>query len=150
MLENEVIFIPLIIIIFLVFFTALWSFIAFITSRIWGWHAMSKHYTGDLSYVNESLRFRSARFGWGSYSGVLTFSVNDEELGISVLFLYRVGHPPLKIPFEEINAYEKTVILPEVHMTFAQTPERVIKIPRRVADAIEAASGGNWTYTRKG
>ncbi|MFK7804395.1 MAG: hypothetical protein AB8G95_22360 [Anaerolineae bacterium] len=149
MLENEAVFIPLIIVIFLVFFTALWSFIAFITSRIGGWNAIAQHYQGELSYKNESLGFRSARFGWMGYSGVLTFSVNDEELGISVLFLYRVGHPPLKIPFEEINAYEKTVILPEVHMSFAQTPERVIKIPRRVADAIEAASGGNWTYTRK-
>ena len=138
-IENPVILVPFIIIAFIIFFTALWSFISFITSRLGGWHALAQHYQGEMSYYNKRYTWRSGRFGWGSYSGVLNFAVSDEDLGISVLFLYRAGHPPLKIPFEEIHGVEKTVFLPEVHYSFDRVPHRTLKIRKGFADTFVTA-----------
>lgn len=110
---------------------------------------MAQKYQGEMTYVKERFTWRSGRFGWGGYSGVLNFSVSDEYLGISVLFLYRAGHPPLKIPFDEIKAVEKTVIFPEVHFSFDRVPDRQLKINRQLALKIEKATGGNWSFERK-
>ena len=150
MLDNQLILIPFIIISFIVFFSALWSFISFISSRLWGWYEVSKHYTGEIPdrEINDQFSWRSGRFGWGGYSSVLTFTVSDYDLGISVLFLYRVGHPPLKIPWNEISAVEKRVIFPEVHMSFDKVPNRTLKISRMLAEKIEEASKGNWSFER--
>lgn len=148
-MENPIVFIPLIIIAFIVFFTALWSFVSFITSRIGGWHTVAQHYRGELSYYNERYTWRSGRFGWAGYSGVLNFAVSNEDLGISVLFLYRAGHPPLKIPFEEISGVEKTIIFPEVHYSFDRVPNRTLKIRKGLAEELEKASGGRLTFERK-
>lgn len=111
---------------------------------------MSQHYTGEIpeDEINDQFRWRSGRFGWGGYSGVLTFTVSDHDLGISVLFLYRVGHPPLKIPFDEITTEEGALWVPEVHMSFARVPNRKLKITRMLADQIESAANGNWVYER--
>lgn len=112
---------------------------------------MAQKYAGSVpeDEINAQFSWRSGRFGWGGYSGVLTFSVSDQDLGISVLFLYRAGHPPLRIPLHEITATEVTVLLPEVHMAFDQISGRKLKITRMLAEQIEEASNGNWTFERK-
>ena len=85
-----------------------------------------------------------------TYLPTKSFAVSDEDLGISVLFLYRAGHPPLKIPFEEIRGFEKTVLLPEVHYSFERVPNRTLKIRKGLAEALEKASGGRLTFERQG
>ncbi|MFT5196391.1 MAG: hypothetical protein ACI85U_003423 [Candidatus Promineifilaceae bacterium] len=149
-MENELVFIPLIIIAFIICFGGFWSFIVFITSRIGGWHTVAQQYAGEMSYFSQQFTWRSARFGFMNYKSVLTFSVSDEELGIAVLFLYRIGHAPLKIPWSEVHGIEKSpFIFPEVHLTFLHSPNKVLKIRKGLAEQIENAAGGNWTFERK-
>ncbi|MEM8863040.1 MAG: hypothetical protein AAGD96_32415 [Chloroflexota bacterium] len=150
-MDNQLILIPLIIVAFLIFFPALWSAISLLSSFLWGWNAMAQRYSGQIPEheINNQFTWRSGRFGWGGYSGVLTFTVSDHDLGISVLFLYRAGHPPLRIPFSEITATEEIMLMREVHMAFDGIPDRKLKISKVLAEQIEQASNGNWTFERR-
>ena len=40
---------------------------------------------------------------WSHYSNVIRMTAADDALFLSVLFLFRVGHPPLRIPWKEIE-----------------------------------------------
>ncbi|GAA4020916.1 hypothetical protein GCM10022409_00570 [Hymenobacter glaciei] len=40
-----------------------------------------------------------AKLGWVSYNGVIRASVAPAGLALSVVFVFRVGHPPLLIPW---------------------------------------------------
>ena len=65
MSENPVFLIPVAIIGFVIFFSALWSFIAFLSSRLWGWHEIAQHYAGEIypDEIREQFNWRSGRFG---------------------------------------------------------------------------------------
>jgi hypothetical protein len=40
---------------------------------------------------------------WGHYSGIICMTAAEDALYLSVLFLFRIGHPPLCIPWKEIQ-----------------------------------------------
>ena len=46
---------------------------------------------------------RTARIGPVNYHSVLSFTCTDEGLQISIAFPFRVGHPPLFIPWDEFH-----------------------------------------------
>lgn len=149
-MDDSFVSVPLAVIFCALGVAGIWSFISLIISYVWGWHALAQHYRGDMTYFNKKLAWRSGRLGWGNYSSILTFTMSDEDLGLSILFLYRAGHPPLKFPFEEIKGVEKKMFLwPEVHLSFERMPHRTLKIRKGLAEQIERASGGNWRFERQ-
>jgi len=40
---------------------------------------------------------------WSHYGGVVRVTAASDALYLSVVFLFRIGHPPLRIPWNEIN-----------------------------------------------
>lgn len=40
---------------------------------------------------------------WGHYSSIIRMTAAEDALYLSVLFLFRIGHPPLCIPWKEIQ-----------------------------------------------
>jgi len=91
-----------------VFFVAMWCSVCLLISFISGWYALSRRFRKKSEPYGET---RSAgpffytvymRF-WGHYSSVIRITDADDGLYLSVLFLFRVGHPPLSIPWKEIE-----------------------------------------------
>jgi hypothetical protein len=41
--------------------------------------------------------------GWSHYSSVIRLTAATDALYVSVLFPFRIGHPPLRIPWDEIQ-----------------------------------------------
>ncbi|MDE3149709.1 MAG: hypothetical protein KGL37_09595 [Acidobacteriota bacterium] len=91
----------------LIFFVALWCFVCFIISVISGWFALCRRFRAKSEPLGE---IRSAgplfytvymRF-WGHYSGVIRLRAAGDAHFLSVLFPFRIGHPPLCIPWKEI------------------------------------------------
>jgi hypothetical protein len=73
-----------------------------------GWFALSRRFRKQSEPYGET---RSAgpwfstvytRF-WIHYSGVIRFTAGEDALYLSVLFPFRIGHPPLQIPWNEIQ-----------------------------------------------
>jgi hypothetical protein len=93
---------------FVVFFVALWCSICFIASFISGWHTLSGRFTkqsephGETRTAGPFLYTVYTRF-WSHYGGVIRMTAASDALYLSVLFLFRLAHPPLRIPWDEIQ-----------------------------------------------
>lgn len=92
---------------FPVWFIAVWCLVCIVISRLSGWHALARRSRSDSQ---PSWEIRSAgplfytvyfRF-WCHYSSVIRLTTAEDALYMSVLFLFRIGHPPLRIPWSEI------------------------------------------------
>jgi len=93
---------------FAVFFLGLWCTICFLISFVGGWFTLSRHFKKDSEPFGETKSVGPffyavyTRF-WSNYGSVIRMTAADDALYLSVLFLFRVGHPPLRIPWNEIE-----------------------------------------------
>ena len=88
---------------FYVVFPVLWIAISIFLSRISGWHNLAQKYPRIDFVSGEKWRFRSAKLRYSvGYNNCVNFVANREGLGISIFFIFRVGHPPLFIRWTDI------------------------------------------------
>jgi hypothetical protein len=82
-----------------------WILVSFIISRVGGWSLLAKVYLTQADTLDgDSWKFQSIQMRWGTnYGNCVTVSANPLGLGLSVLFLFRLGHPPLLIPWSDIT-----------------------------------------------
>ena len=93
---------------FPIFFVTLWCVVTFAISLASGWFALSRRFTKQSDPYGETRSagpfFNSVytRF-WTRYSGIVRMVAAKDALYLSVLFPFRIGHPPLCIPWKEIE-----------------------------------------------
>lgn len=93
---------------FAIFFVTLWCLVCFMISLMGGWFSLSRRFrmqaepygeirsAGPLFY-RVKMRFRV------NYGNVIRLKAAEDALYLSILFLFRIGHPPLCIPWKEIQ-----------------------------------------------
>ena len=81
-----------------------WILVSFVIARIGGWSRLAKVYPAQANTLDgESWRFQSILMRWATgYNNCVTVGANPLGLGLSVLFLLRIGHPPLLFPWSDI------------------------------------------------
>jgi hypothetical protein len=83
-----------------------------------------------------------------NYGGFLTVGVNKMGLHLSVWFLFRIGHPPLFVPWRDITMTERKKFLGwRVVFQFARCPTIPFTITKRLADKINEAKKGDGNDT---
>ncbi len=89
--------------------------------------------------------------GMANYKGVLTLTATPQGLRISVLFLFRIGHPPIFIPWGDITAVRETwYFSPVVLLTLAKVPSVPIRLSASTAQAIASHAGAAWAGIKDG
>jgi hypothetical protein len=83
----------------------IWILVSFIISRVGGWSLLARVYLAQADTLDgDSWRFQSIQMRWGTnYGNCVTVRADPLGLGLSVLFLLRLGHPPLLIPWSDIT-----------------------------------------------
>jgi hypothetical protein len=124
---------------FLAFGGAFWCFICFIASIMSGWFSLSGRFRAQAEPCGET---RSAgpffytvymRF-WGHYSSIIRMVAADDALYLSVFFPFRVGHPPLCIPWKEIQlGRTKFLWMRYVVLTLGEQERIPVRISERMA-----------------
>jgi hypothetical protein len=124
---------------FFIGFVAFWCAICFLTSLLTGWHALVRRFTKQSEPLGET---RTAgpffytvymRF-WSHYGSVIRFTAADDALHLSVLFPFRVGHPPLRIPWNEIRfAKARRYFFAKIEMTLGNEERIPMRISQRMA-----------------
>ena len=95
-------------VVFAAIFLTIWIGIGVLISHIGGWALLAKTYQAPTDFSGERWRFESAGMRyWISYNSCLTVGASYEGLYVSILFLFRIGHPPLLIPWREITVSRK-------------------------------------------
>ncbi|AWB58279.1 hypothetical protein [Colwellia sp. Arc7-D] len=129
---------------FPLFFVGLWSIVCFILSKFGGWSYLAKQYPCRESFKGEKSYLRSMKMGLVNYSNCVTVGVNSSELYLGIMFLFRIGHEPIKVPLVEVTGKKiEGTIFDHVVLSIKNVD---IKIPKKLADKIVAASNGTWHY----
>ncbi len=93
---------------FAIFFGTLWCLICFVIALVSGWFTLSRRFLrdsepcGETNSVGPFFYTVYVRF-WCHYSSVIRMIAAEDALYLSVLLPFRVGHPPLRIPWSEIG-----------------------------------------------
>jgi hypothetical protein len=93
-------------------FVVFWLAICGTLSLLGGWHELAERFKTGEAVEGERFRFRSGAIGWRafpvSYGGCLFASVGPKAFRLSILFPFRFLHPPLVIPWAEVERCEPT------------------------------------------
>jgi hypothetical protein len=124
---------------FLIFFVCLWCFICFMISILGGWFSLSRRFRDHSAPYGETksagplfygvkMRFRV------NYGNVIRLTAATDALYISILFLFRIGHPPLCIPWQEIQMRKTKFLWSRfVVLTLGQQERIPMRISERMA-----------------
>jgi len=93
----------LLLIAFFGIFVGGWVFTCWILSHLGGWHRLAKHYRRERKPTGKRHSMASAKIGLANYNNCLTMHSSPEGLSIAVWPMFRIGHPPLLIPWSELN-----------------------------------------------
>lgn len=71
---------------------------------LFGWKQLASRHTAFLPAEGEHLAGQSLHLSLlGNYKGCITFHVSKSGLGISVMRIFAVGHPPLFLPWSAVR-----------------------------------------------
>lgn len=88
---------------FLVLFLGLWALMSFAVSWMGGWRKLARDYRLEKGGGFPCSTFVSGEVGWVEYRGSLTLGGDARGLYLAVLFPFRLGHPPLCIPWSDVQ-----------------------------------------------
>lgn len=79
------------------------------------------------------------------YGGCLNLAVTARGLQLSLLFIFRVGHPPLLIPWEEIKPVNHdSRLIKGIKLTFARVPDVPLYLHEKLVKEISQQYHGIW------
>lgn len=129
---------------FPVFFMGMWCFVCFVLSQIGGWGALGKRFRADREPMGIVFHGQSAQLRiFCSYINCLTMIVAKEGLYLKVWPMFRIGHPPLLIPREEIGAakHHRLLWLRRVSFPVGRPAITTMKVPEKVFDQFQQTAG---------
>lgn len=91
-----------------ILFFLFWCGVLTLVGIFTGWHALAQRFTSNSAPCGE-VRTAGPFFYtvymryWGHYSSVVRVTAAQDALYLSVFLPFRAGHPPLRIPWSEIQ-----------------------------------------------
>ena len=131
-----------------IFFVFGWIAVLLLISRITGWSRLAEKYRTYKKPDSKLLRFVQVNWGSSLMSGnIYTLGSSYKGLYLAVLFPFRIGHPPLLIPWRDINATkEKRFMSNKVVFEFKNGLSRPLEISENTAENIKEGSKGQLSY----
>jgi hypothetical protein len=121
------------------FFVGMWVFVTYLVALIGGWKRLAAHYQSNSDFLGQQWSFSSGRLGVSNYSAALTVGANSSGLYLAVLLPWRPGHPPLFIPWQEINtSTSKSLWGAYVNFTFSRAPDVTLRLRKNLAEKLLA------------
>ena len=104
-------FFPLFVLMGVTLFVLMGVTICSLLSLIGGWHELAQQYRASTDNPGKKFRSVSGAVGWKffpvNYGNCLVATVGNAGLGLSILFLFRILHPRLFIPWSAIESVEQ-------------------------------------------
>ena len=136
---------------YILLFLILWIGVCKLIAAAGGWGTLARDYRADSVFDSRKLWLKSLGMRkWTSYNNCINVGVNKYGLYLSVLPIFRVGHPPLFFPWTDISTeVTRRRLLPDVvKFNFAKQPDVPVIVSKRLAERIfilkeESRSGVN-------
>ena len=117
----------------LALFITIWVAVSLILAFVGGWRSLAREYRAPHPVPDSEWTERRALFsGRARYKNVLRLSANNAGIYLSVAFPFRIGHPPLFFPWEDVFAMPRA----SAPMGYTEVRFRRVASPRMlVSDA---------------
>jgi len=121
---------------------AFFCFISYLTSVISGWHRLAQCFRAQSEPYGETKSAGPFPYTvytryWSHYGSVIKMTAADDGLYLSVFFLLRFGHPPLRIPWTEIEISRTRRFLQNFIVLTLGRRERIpMRISERMANKL--------------
>jgi hypothetical protein len=103
---------PYFVLLFPFFFVGVWCLVCFLLSQIGGWARLGEKFSATAAPDGKFLYGQSAQFsGFCNYNRCLTIAIAENGLYLKVWSIFRLGHPPLLIPWDQIQNTKQTSLL---------------------------------------
>jgi len=99
--DNQVLL--FILIIFPIAFVGVWSFVLWILSHVGGWQALAQQYRTTRKPTGHCFNAEAIRLGLVNYNFISQLCSTPAGLYLSVWSIFKIGHPPLLIPWSELH-----------------------------------------------
>jgi hypothetical protein len=118
-------------------FVALWCFVCLLLSFVGGWRRLALSYATDQPPRGTPFCWQSGTIGFVQYRNCLNFDVAEEGLYLSAVWLFRLGHRTLLIPWSAINDVQQQQIFWYAFTRFrvGTPPIATMRIPTKVFEA---------------
>ena len=127
---------------FVIGFVILWLTVCYLISIVGGWSRLAKEYRSDSRVDGRRWSFQSGSMRFGtSYTNVLTVGAGEAGLSLSMFILFRVGHPPLLIPWSDLRKHDASGWFRGQRLTSTKAPSVVLRFRSGLIEKIEAARG---------
>jgi hypothetical protein len=124
---------------------ALWIGFSLAISML-GWSQAAEAYACEGFFPDLRFRFQSAGFRRGAgYNRGVTFGVDDEALYLRMALPFRIGHPPLRIPWSDITPRSvRAGWVDRVDLELAAAPKATLRITPQLGERLARAAGRRW------
>lgn len=130
---------PLFTIYFALALVCFWCLLGYLVGLLSGWQALARRFRRGVEPYGET---RTAgpffytiymRY-WTHYSGVIRLTAASDALSLSILWLFRIGHPPLAVPWSEVTVTETRRFLRRyIVLTLGREEQIPVRISERMA-----------------
>jgi hypothetical protein len=125
---------------------ALMTLVQWSISRITGWHRLAGQFRFEGELPEKRWRWRSGRMRWTTrYGNCLNFSADQRGFYMSVVAFFRPFHPPLFVPWSEIEVGEKSLFfIPRREFILGREARIPLWISTRLGEEILACRPENF------
>jgi hypothetical protein len=133
-----------------IYFVCLWSGVSLMVSLIGGWFELGRAYRAVTPFRGNRWHLQDACLRFlTSYRGALTVGANAEGFYASVFPLFRIGHPPLFIPWQDVSVRPDKCLWVRVYeFKFRQVPTVRFRLREKIGKKIQEAAGSAWPGDR--
>jgi len=129
-------------------FVAQWALVSYVISLLSGWMELSRRFRDAGAYDSYQWPFQSVRMRtiFGSYGNCVNFGADETGLYMAVFRPFSLGHPPLFIPWSEVQvAAQSHGLIFKSRKLFLVRQELIPLLVRSsLAEKLQEAAGQGW------
>lgn len=129
-------------------FVAIWSCTGYLVALTGGWRLLAKRFRMEGEFAGLTRKMQGARMRYSTnYNNALTIGADQNGLFMAPFVLFRVGHPPLFIPWAEISNVRPVTVLfffQFVAMQLGQQEQIPFMIRTSLAEWLKTLAGTSW------
>jgi len=132
---------------FPVYFVGLWLLVSTIISLAGGWYVLSQTFRARVPFDGSLWSGQSGYMRWFvNYGHCLKVGASSNGLYLATLFLFSFMHPPLLVPWNEINIRRTKLWVFGAYVTVTLGNERPIRlrVTGKLADKLRESAAKHW------
>jgi hypothetical protein len=125
---------------FPVLFIGMWILVTYMISKM-GWADLAKFYETNKTFRGNKVGLISASINGANYNSVLILKYNDEGIFLRPVFLFRLFHEPILIPWKDIieTRDKKTLFIEFKELIVGNPFVAIVKMKKSTFAKIEKA-----------